>query len=228
MKVLAFDSSSLALSVAILQDQTILAQTSLNLKQNHSVTLMPTIDFLMQSLGWTPQDLDRIAVAQGPGSYTGLRMAVATAKTLAYTLGIDLVGVSSLQALTDQDFDGILIPLIDARRNHVYAGFYANGRAVQREGYLDFNQVLEMAAAWDQVCFVGEVANFSQQIAAALPQAKICPTLPSASLIGRLAQDLPPVAEVHDFVPNYLKRVEAEENWLKEHDDDKADYIKWV
>ena len=96
MKVLAFDTSSKALSLAILEDKQVLAETTINIKKNHSITLMPAIDFLMASLDWTPKDLDRIVVAEGPGSYTGLRIAVATAKTLAHTLNIELVGMSSL------------------------------------------------------------------------------------------------------------------------------------
>ena len=81
MKLLAFDTSSTALSVAILEDDRLLADASLTIKKNHSISLMPTIDFLMKSVNLSPQDLDRIVVAEGPGSYTGLRVAVATAKT---------------------------------------------------------------------------------------------------------------------------------------------------
>lgn len=228
MKVLAFDSSSRALSVAILEGQQLLAETTLNIKQNHSVSLMPTIDFLMQSINWQPNDLERIVVAEGPGSYTGLRMAVATAKTLAYTLGIELVGVSSLLALTDLPFEGVVIPLIDARRNHAYVGFYDKGRAVQPDRYQAFEEILELAKGLGQVCFVGEVSAFAQQIVENLPQAKVCPTLPSAHLIGKLSQEQVAVADVHSFVPNYLKRVEAEENWLKDHAESSDNYIKWV
>ena len=84
---------------------------------------MPVIDFLMQQIDLTPKDLDRIVVAEGPCSYTGLRIAVATAKTLAHTLGIELVGVSSLSVLVPDDLEGLVVPIMDARRNNVYAGF---------------------------------------------------------------------------------------------------------
>ena len=114
MKVLAFDTSSKALSLAILEDKQVLAETTINIKKNHSITLMPTIDFLMASLDWTPKDLDRIVVAEGPGSYTGLRIAVATAKTLAHTLNIELVGMSSLLALVPYQQEGLFVPLMDA------------------------------------------------------------------------------------------------------------------
>lgn len=225
MKILAFDTSSKALSVAILEDETLLAETTLNIKKNHSITLMPVIDFLMANLELKPTDLDRIVVAEGPGSYTGLRIAVATAKTLAHTLKINLVGVSSLLALVPAQLSGLVIPLIDARRNNVYAGFYENGRAVQPEAHLSFEQVLEVAKTAENVTFVGEVAGFIKQIEENLPTAYYQETLPDAVQIGRLGLRKE-IASLHDFVPNYLKRVEAEENWLKDHEGSKESYIK--
>ena len=226
MKIAAFDTSSKALTLAILEDETLLAQMTLNIKKNHSITLMPAIDFLMNSLDMKPTDLDRIVVAQGPGSYTGLRMAVATAKTLAHTLKIELVGVSSLLALVPEQVEGLVIPIMDARRNNVYAGFYQSGQAVRPEAHLPLAEVLEMASATNQpVTFVGETAAFAEQIKDALPQAAIQPTLPDAAAIGRIGLDLP-VQSIHDFVPNYLKRVEAEENWLKTHQESSDSYIQ--
>ena len=226
MKLLAFDTSNQALSLAILEDEHLLAQTTLNVKKNHSITLMPAIDFLMNSLDMKPTDLDRIAVAQGPGSYTGLRIAVATAKTLAHTLKIELVGVSSLLALVPEQVEGLVIPIVDARRNNVYAGFYQSGQAVRPEAHLPLAEVLEIASAATQpVTFVGETTAFTEQIEAALPQAAIQSTLPDAAAIGRLGLDLP-AQSIHDFVPNYLKRVEAEENWLKTHQESSDSYIQ--
>ena len=226
MKIAAFDTSSKALTLAILEDETLLAQMTLNIKKNHSITLMPAIDFLMNSLDMKPKDLDRIVVAQGPGSYTGLRIAVATAKTLAHTLKIELVGVSSLLALVPEQAEGLVIPIVDARRNNVYAGFYQSGQTVQPEAHLPLAEVLEIAGAANQpVTFVGETAAFTEQIEEALPQATIQPSLPDAAAIGRLGLDLP-AQSIHDFVPNYLKRVEAEENWLKNHKESSDSYIQ--
>ena len=226
MKIAAFDTSSKALTLAILEDETLLAQMTLNIKKNHSITLMPAIDFLMNSLDMKPTDLDRIVVAQGPGSYTGLRMAVATAKTLAHTLKIELVGVSSLLALVPEQVEGLVIPVMDARRNNVYAGFYQSGQAVRSEAHLPLAEVLEIAGVADQpVTFVGETAVFAEQIEAALPGVSVQPTLPDAAAVGRLGLDLP-AQSIHDFIPNYLKRVEAEENWLKTHQESSNSYIQ--
>lgn len=229
MKVLAFDTSSKALSVAILDGDNLLADVTVNIKKNHSINLMPAIDFLMKAVDLKPADLDRISVAQGPGSYTGLRVAVATAKTLAYTLGIELVGVSSLYALAAAaDFEGLVVPVIDARRNNVYAGFYKNGQSVKEDQHMNFADVLDVVKNEEAVMFVGEVANFRDQIAESLPEAKAVSVLPSAYAIGKYGQSLEPV-EVDSFVPNYLKRVEAEENWLKTHKENpSANYVNRI
>lgn len=229
MKLLAMDTSSQALAVALLQDGNLVAEVTLNVKKNHSISLMPAIDFLVESVGWKPADLERIVVAEGPGSYTGLRVAVATAKTLAYALKIDLVGVSSLYALAaTYKQDGLVVPLMDARRNNVYAGFYENGIAVQPDAHMAFVDVLTQVESAEKVTFVGEVANFRAQIEESLPHATIVESLPSAFELGKYGQDLPAV-NVDAFVPQYLKRVEAEENWLKNHEaGNEADYIKRV
>ena len=225
MKVLAFDTSSKALSVALLEEENLLAELTLTIKKNHSITLMPTIEFLMASIDWKPTDLDRIVVAEGPGSYTGLRIAVATAKTLAQTLKIDLVGVSSLLALVPEEIEGLAIPVMDARRNHVYAGFYQEDQLVYPEGHLSFEAVLERVKGAEKVTFLGEVEAFREQIQEALPNAQMVETLPDAVRIGRLGLTKEAVS-VHGFVPNYLKRVEAEENWLKDHQESGQSYIK--
>ncbi|MTB63811.1 tRNA (adenosine(37)-N6)-threonylcarbamoyltransferase complex dimerization subunit type 1 TsaB [Streptococcus sp. zg-86] len=228
MKILALDTSNQTLAVALVENGRLQTEMTLAIKKNHSISLMPTIDFLMQSVGWKPADLERIVVAQGPGSYTGLRIGVATAKTLAYTLGIDLVGISSLQALLPADSKGLVVPLIDARRNHVYAGFYEQGQAVKADTYLSFEALLEEVKNYEQVTFVGEVAAFTEQIEAALPKVQYQATLPSAYQFA-LNGEHAPVSEVMSFEPRYLKRVEAEENWLKNHEErDRESYIQRV
>ena len=225
MKVLAFDTSSKALSLAILEDKQLLAETTINIKKNHSITLMPAIDFLMASLDWTPKDLDRIVVAEGPGSYTGLRIAVATAKTLAHTLNIELVGMSSLLALVPYQQEGLFVPLMDARRNNVYAGFYENAKPVMPEAHLSFAEVLEQVKDAEQITFVGEVGPFVEQIQEQLPQANYQESLPNAANLALWTWEKE-ADSLHDFVPNYLKRVEAEENWLKNHTESGESYIK--
>ncbi len=232
MKLLAFDTSSQALSVALTEDDTLLGKIDLNIKKNHSLTLMPAIDFLMTNAGLQPEDLDRIAVAQGPGSYTGLRIAVTTAKTLASTLNIDLVGVSSLAAIAaNVDVAGKVVPLIDARRQNVYAGIYENGLSVSQEQHIELDKLMETLKTEETLTFTGELANFRELIAQTLPQAKFVENaerrLPNAYQIARLGAGYEPV-NVDTFVPEYLKKVEAEEKWLETHAEDQGNDTHYI
>ena len=232
MKLLAFDTSSQALSVALTEDDTLLGKIDLNIKKNHSLTLMPAIDFLMTNAGLQPEDLDRIAVAQGPGSYTGLRIAVTTAKTLASTLNIDLVGVSSLAAIAaNVDVAGKVVPLIDARRQNVYAGIYENGLSVSQEQHIELDTLMETLKTEETLTFTGELANFRELIAQTLPQAKFVENaeriLPNAYQIARLGAGYEPV-NVDTFVPEYLKKVEAEEKWLETHAEDQGNDTHYI
>ena len=127
MKILAIDTSNHPMSVALVEDDQLLATTTLNMVRNHSIFLLPVIDDLFQKVQWQPQDLDRVVVAQGPGSYTGIRIAVTTAKVLADTLDIELAGVSSLKTVAanlPSATDALIVPFFDARRGNVFAGVY--------------------------------------------------------------------------------------------------------
>ena len=114
---------------------------------------------------------------------------------------------------------------MDARRNNVYAGFYENAKPVMPEAHLSFAEVLEKVKDVEQVTFVGEVGAFVEQIQEQLPQASYQETLPNAANLALWAWDKE-ADSLHDFVPNYLKRVEAEENWLKNHTESGESYIK--
>lgn len=235
MKLLAFDTSSQALSVALTDDEILLGKIDLTLKKNHSITLMPAIDFLMTQAGLKPQDLDRIVVAAGPGSYTGLRIAVTTAKTLASTLNIELVGVSSLAAIAaNTEVSGKVVALLDARRQNVYAGIYEQGQAVVPDRHVSLDEVLATLKSEVNLTFTGEVTAFRNRISETLPQAKFVENperrLPNAYQIARLGATGQPV-DIDTFVPEYLKKVEAEEKWLETHTHDETsdgDYIQKI
>src|SRR5699024_7388214 len=126
MKLLAIDTSNHILGVAIMEDDKVIGEFVTNLKKNHSVRLMPAIEKLLAEVEMDVKELEQISVAQGPGSYTGVRIGLTTAKTLAWALNIPIVGVSSLEVLAYQGsfFDGYICPFFDARRGSVYAGFY--------------------------------------------------------------------------------------------------------
>ena len=126
MKLIGIDSSGLVASVAIIEDETLVAEYTVEHKKTHSTTLMPMLSEIVKMSETDLQEIDAIAIAAGPGSFTGLRIGSATAKGLAYSLNIPIVPVPTLAALAYniQFFDGIICPIMDARREQVYNGLY--------------------------------------------------------------------------------------------------------
>jgi tRNA threonylcarbamoyladenosine biosynthesis protein TsaB len=131
-KILALDTSSPRGSVALLEGTELAAELRLHSLQTHSVLLLKSIDFLLHTLGWTLSDLNLVAVGIGPGSFTGIRIGIATALGFAQSLSISFAGISGLDALVHQCVfpDGPVAAVLDAHRSQVYYQEYAsrNGR----------------------------------------------------------------------------------------------------
>ena len=135
MKILALESSAVAASAALCEDEMLLGQTYLHTGLTHSQTLLPMAADLLEQCGLKPQDLDLIAVAAGPGSFTGLRIGVAAAKGLAWAAELPCAGCSTLEAMAWSlaGFQGEVCAAMDARRHQVYnARFQVNGTAPHR------------------------------------------------------------------------------------------------
>lgn len=126
MKILGLDSSGIVASVAIVEDDTLLAEYTVNYKKTHSQTLLPMLDELVKMTELDMETIDAIAVAAGPGSFTGLRIGSATAKGLGLALKKPLIAVPTVDALAFNLYDasGLICPIMDARRNQVYTGIY--------------------------------------------------------------------------------------------------------
>ncbi|HLQ75464.1 MAG TPA: tRNA (adenosine(37)-N6)-threonylcarbamoyltransferase complex dimerization subunit type 1 TsaB [Alloiococcus sp.] len=239
MKVIAIDTSNKAMAVALADKGQIVAVKKINIKRNHSIQLMPTIEELVKEVKWQPTDIERIAVANGPGSYTGVRIAVTTAKALAWSLKADLITYSSLESMVlGQPYmpDQLLVPLFDARRGHVYTGMYrlnAEGKltTVVADRHIDFESWMEELVGHHMpVVFVGEDANgFSKEIDENKSLKTLGITIRSDDLpqVEAMALDAPnrmPVSS-HDMTPNYLKLTEAEENWIKDNPHSKRGHL---
>ena len=126
MKILGIDSSGLVASAAIADEKNIIAEFTVNNKQTHSQTLLPMIEKVVDMSGIELEQIDAIAIAAGPGSFTGLRIGSATAKGIGLALKKPVVSVPTLEGLAYRVsvFDGIICPIMDARRNQVYTGIY--------------------------------------------------------------------------------------------------------
>jgi tRNA threonylcarbamoyl adenosine modification protein YeaZ len=126
MKLLILESSGLVASVAVMEEEKMIGEYTVNYKKTHSQTLLPMVDELIKNIGLDLQELDAIAISKGPGSFTGLRIGSATAKGLAQALNIPIVPVSSLEGLAANLFatEDVICPMMDARRSQVYTGVY--------------------------------------------------------------------------------------------------------
>ena len=126
MKILALDSSGIVASVAVIEDDILLAEYTVNYKKTHSQTLLPMLDEVVKMTELDLETIDAIAVAAGPGSFTGLRIGSATAKGLGLALKKPLIAVPTVDALAYNLYDvsGLICPIMDARRNQVYTGIY--------------------------------------------------------------------------------------------------------
>ena len=135
MLLLAFETSAKAASVALFQDSKLLGESYQNTGLTHSQTLMVMAEDLLTQCSHTPQDVQAVAVAEGPGSFTGVRIGVAAAKGFAWGSDIPCYGVSTLEsmALGLGAYQGYICPVMDARRSQVYnALFYVNQGMVTR------------------------------------------------------------------------------------------------
>ncbi|WP_160689749.1 tRNA (adenosine(37)-N6)-threonylcarbamoyltransferase complex dimerization subunit type 1 TsaB [Clostridium sp. C2-6-12] len=126
MITLAVDSSSKVATVALIKDEKLLGEITLNDKKEHSVILMTIIEDLLKNNNLKVDDIDGYVVSKGPGSFTGLRIGMATVKGLSFGSNKPYVSVSSLDALafSAANFDGIICPIMDALRNSVYTSLY--------------------------------------------------------------------------------------------------------
>lgn len=145
MKILGLDSSGLVASVAVVEDDRLLAEYTVNYKKTHSQTLLPMLDEVSKMIDLSLEEIDAIAVACGPGSFTGLRIGSATAKGLGLALKKPIVEVPTVDGIAYQLFGhkNLICPLMDARRNQVYTGLYRFETGKQGD---EFQVVMEQAA----------------------------------------------------------------------------------
>ncbi|WP_368929756.1 tRNA (adenosine(37)-N6)-threonylcarbamoyltransferase complex dimerization subunit type 1 TsaB [Bacillus pumilus] len=226
MTILAIDTSNHTLGIALVKDSTVIGESITYLKKNHSVRAMPTVETLMKECGVAASELSKIVVAKGPGSYTGVRIGVTIAKTLAWTLSIPISAVSSLETLAanGQYFDGWISPLFDARRGQVYTGLYMFEEGKIQEIKQDQNILLtdwlhELKKTGKPVLFLGQDVHLHEEsIRSILGETAVIAEgafhNPRPSMLAFLGTDRP-AEDVHQLVPNYIRMAEAEVKWLE-------------
>ncbi|GAY72651.1 tRNA (adenosine(37)-N6)-threonylcarbamoyltransferase complex dimerization subunit type 1 TsaB [Lentilactobacillus kosonis] len=237
MKILAIDTSNKPLTVAVIDDNMLLATETITTHQKHAEFLLPVIEDLVSKASLKPTDIDRIVVATGPGSYTGVRMATTVAKTLAMTLNIELVAISSLLtlALTAGKVTGLINPIFDARNDNMYTGLYKwdadNLVEVLPDRHTNIHEWHEQLAQFNEsIRVVTSSDTFDKplmDIGANVSVNNHFEAVPSATLLGRYGAHLDPVTDVDALVPRYLRLTKAEADWRQDHpNEDESNYVE--
>ncbi len=166
MKILAIDTSGQNCSVCILDEQKVICDFNLSTGTTHSETLLPIIDTLCKFSKIDLSEIDVLACALGPGSFTGLRIGIATLKGFALGTNQKVIGISTLEALAHNvsEFDGIICSVLDAKNNNVYAGLYKYeyGKPVRIGDYIteDLETLINILKEYNsKIIFVGDGAQ---------------------------------------------------------------------
>lgn len=221
MTILAIDTATLVSSVAIATQDTLVAELTIQTRKTHSERLMPHIASLLSMAEMSQTSLKAVAVSIGPGSFTGLRIGLATAKALSYALQIPLIGVPTLAALAFAcPAPGVLLaPMLDAQKGNVYLGLYEwqNGTVVEIEPprVVAFDEAQnELSRQQRSVLMLGEAAvMYKESILYPAPPHAV---MPRAGSVAVLAQQMYEQGVRHDVAtlePLYIRRSEAEELW---------------
>lgn len=163
MRILGIDSSGLVASVAVVDEEQMLAEYTVNYKKTHSQTLLPMLNEIGKMIELDLQTIDAIAVAAGPGSFTGLRIGSATAKGLGLALDKPLVAVPTVEGLAYNlcGTEKVVCPLMDARRNQVYTGIYEfegnDLKVLEGQMAISIDELVEKINQWNrEVIFLGD------------------------------------------------------------------------
>lgn len=212
MRILYIDTSSSFLYTAILEEDKIIAEIKEKLENKLSANTLPRIEEMLKVQNISVDDINKIIAVNGPGSFTGIRIGLTIAKTIAWSKNIPIILISSLEAMAlsyDGDYNYV-VPAIDARRNYLYASIYdtQNKSFIMNEKHI-LSETLDIALnnLAGKITFITNNqidANYDIQ-----------PYDPKIDKIVSVVKDREPV-NPHSVDANYLKLTEAEENKLKE------------
>lgn len=227
MLVLAVDTSSVVATCAILEKDRLVAERVLNNKMTHSQTLMPMIEEMMLESQIELNQIDYFAVVTGPGSFTGLRIGVATVKALAHGVQKPVIGVPSMEALAYNLYcaEGIIVPMMDARRDRVFTGIYKweNGElhTIMDQDVLEIDILIEKLKEYDKIWLCGDGSikfkdRFVENLNGKLKFANVACNMPRASVVGEAAFKRIEENKIQNYlelVPDYLRKSQAEREY---------------
>ena len=233
---LGIETSSLVSSVALMDEHNLIGELTIQAGLTHSEQLVPHIDMLLRASQVERNELKGIVVSIGPGSFTGLRIGMGTAKAMAYALQIPLYGVMTMDSLARNVSytDHTICTVIDAQKKHVYAGIYQyedHELVCKEEPFvIPASDLLDrFRANDDKVLFLGDgikrIEKLLEEKDTNLTILDISQRIPKASsllLAGRKLIDTNEVSDSMDMVPYYIRRSEAEVLWEERHKDNPA------
>ena len=190
---LFIDTCTKYLILALYKDNDVIEYLQIEADNNLSVLLLPKIDELLKKANLKINDVDRIYVVNGPGSFTGIRCGVTVAKTLAFLLNIEITAISELETMVS-GYDEQVCPIIDARRGYVFAGIYDGVKNLAPDRYISYDEITKG--------FKGKIVSYDYENAYE-------PKIDILKLVNKHKDES---INPHLLVPNYLKKTEAEEN----------------
>lgn len=223
-------------SAAIADEKNIIAEFTVNNKQTHSQTLLPMIEKVVDMSGIELEQIDAIAIAAGPGSFTGLRIGSATAKGIGLALKKPIVSVPTLEGLAYRVsvFDGIICPIMDARRNQVYTGIYkmdkGNLVCLSEQKAVDIHEIMEELEKYDEkVIFLGDGVEVQRETIEKEFKKEYCfapihlskQSAAAVAVLGDIYFNQGKAEDAAEHKPIYLRKSQAErerEERLKKQD----------
>lgn len=216
MKILGIDTSSSSLSVAVMDDDLLKGEFTLNHKLTHSEQMMPLLDSLLSHLELKMSDIDLIGVSVGPGSFTGIRIGVSAANAMAMALDIPVVGISSLEAMayTAGETAYTIVSTFDAQRDRFYFNAYrfenSELKTLEAEDVLEKKDLIKKLESYDKVLLLGDAVFINEELPLNVKKAKRAVRYVRASSVCELAHRDYLLGKTGFAVPVYLRKSQAE------------------
>ena len=231
MIILSIDSATPVAAVAVIKDSVLLAEEMLNIGNTHSTQLMPMAAHVLAQSNIKMSEVDAVAVSQGPGSFTGLRIGMATAKGLAQGSGCKLIAVPTLDVLAQNmwGYDGLVCPILNAKKNEVYSALYRfdGAKMAQISDYTAISpeNLAKSLANIANICFLGDgvpvyremLSNILGERAKFAPADKLLSRGASLAYLAYEKAQRGEYAELFTTLPIYIRKCEAEINWELKH-----------